>query len=147
MKAASVSAMLIGRLLTSGRGMWLMMENMDIGTKRVYEPANPSDGFRVLVDRIWPRGMTKEQAQADVWLKDAAPSTALRKWFGHDQSKWEGFKSRYFSELDAQPEVVAMLLDETAKGRVTLLFSARDADHNQAVALREYLLSRHRKTG
>jgi len=125
-----------------------MMENMDIGTKRVYEPANPRDGFRVLVDRVWPRGMTKEQVQADVWLKDVAPSTALRTWFGHDQSKWKEFRSRYFSELDAHPEAVAMLLAETAKGRVTLLFSARDADHNQAVALREYLLSRpSKKTG
>jgi uncharacterized protein YeaO (DUF488 family) len=145
MKAASVSAMLIGRLLTFGRGMWLMMENMDIGTKRVYEPADPRDGFRVLVDRVWPRGMTKEQVQADLWLKDVAPSTALRKWFGHDQSKWEEFKSRYFSELDAQPEAVERLLDETEKCRLTLLYSARDADHNQAVALREYLLSRPQK--
>lgn len=120
----------------------MMMENKDIGTKRVYEPADPRDGFRVLVDRVWPRGMTKEQVQADVWLKDVAPSTALRTWYGHDQSKWEEFKSSYFSELDAHPEAVAMLLDETAKGRVTLLFSAHDVDHNQVVALREYLLSR-----
>jgi len=119
-----------------------MTEITDIGTKRVYEPANPRDGCRVLVDRVWPRGMTKEQVQADLWLKDVAPSTALRKWFGHDQSKWEEFKSRYFSELDAQPDAVARLLDETEKCRLTLLYSARDADHNQAVALREYLLSR-----
>jgi uncharacterized protein YeaO (DUF488 family) len=117
----------------------------DIQTKRVYEPANPHDGFRVLVDRVWPRGMTKEQVQADLWIKDAAPSTALRKWFGHDQSKWEEFKNRYFLELQAQPEAVARLLDETAKGRLTLLFSARDVERNQAVALREYLLARSRK--
>jgi uncharacterized protein YeaO (DUF488 family) len=114
----------------------------DIRTKRVYEPAHPQDGCRVLVDRVWPRGMTKEQVQADLWLKDVAPSTALRKWFGHDRSKWEAFKSRYCLELDAQSEAVARLLDEAAKGRLTLLFSARDAEYNQAVALREYLLSR-----
>lgn len=118
---------------------------MDIQTKRVYEPANPHDGSRVLVDRVWPRGMTKEHVQADLWMKDAAPSTALRKWFGHDQSKWEEFKNRYFLELEAQPEAVARLLDETAKGRLTLLFSARDVENNQAVALREYLLARSRK--
>lgn len=112
----------------------------DIQTKRVYQPADPHDGFRVLVDRVWPRGMTKAQVQADLWLKDVAPSTALRKWFGHDRSKWEAFKSRYFSELDAKPEAVARLLEEAAKGRLTLLFSARDAEYNQAVAAREYLL-------
>ncbi len=118
----------------------------DIQTKRVYEPAGPDDGVRILVDRVWPRGMTKDQARCDAWLKDAAPSTALRKWFAHDRSKWEEFKSRYFSELDAQPRAVARLLEEAAKGRLTLVFSARDAECNQAVALREYLLSRPAKT-
>lgn len=113
----------------------------EIRTKRVYEPASPDDGFRVLVDRVWPRGMTKEQVRADLWLKAVAPSTALRKWFGHDRSKWEAFESRYFLELDAKPEAVASLVDEAVKGRLTLLFSARDAEYNQAVALREYLLS------
>ncbi|MCF6157720.1 MAG: DUF488 domain-containing protein [wastewater metagenome] len=113
---------------------------LDIHAKRVYEPANPHDGFRVLVDRVWPRGMTKERVQADLWLKDVAPSTALRKWFGHDKSKWEVFKSRYFLELDAKPQIMKKLLDEAAKGRLTLLFSARDVEYNQAVALREYLL-------
>jgi uncharacterized protein YeaO (DUF488 family) len=119
---------------------------MDIRTKRVYEPANPHDGRRVLVDRVWPRGMTKEQVQADLWLKDVAPTTALRKWFGHDQSKWEAFKSHYFLELDDKPEAVARLLNEAAQGRLTLLFSARDAQYNQAVALREYLLARSKKS-
>lgn len=80
--------------------------------------------------------------QADLWMKDVAPSTALRRWFGHDRSKWEAFKRQYFSELDTQPQAVARLLEEAAKGRLTLLFSARDAAYNQAVALREYLLSR-----
>lgn len=91
--------------------------------------------------------MKKESAQADLWLKDVAPSTALRKWFGHDRSKWEVFKGRYFSELDAKPEAVARVLDRAARGRVTLLFSARDAECNQAVALREYALSRSRRSG
>ncbi len=115
---------------------------MDIHWKRVYEPADPNDGLRVLVDRVWPRGMTKEQVQADLWLKDVAPSTALRKWFGHDRLKWEIFKQRYFIELDAKPEALARLLDEAAKTRVTLLFSARDTECNQAVALMDYLLAR-----
>ncbi|MBZ0155426.1 MAG: DUF488 domain-containing protein [Alphaproteobacteria bacterium] len=119
---------------------------MDIRIKRVYEPPDSQDGFRVLVDRVWPRGMTKERAQADLWLKDAAPSTALRKWFGHDRAKWEAFKSRYFSELDAQPEAVTKLLDQAAQGRLTLLFSAHDTEYNQAAALREYLLLRSKKS-
>jgi uncharacterized protein YeaO (DUF488 family) len=114
----------------------------NIQTKRVYEPADRHDGFRVLVDRVWPRGLTKEQVRADLWLKDAAPSTALRKWFGHDRSRWETFKNRYFLELDAAPHAVATLLEEAAKARLTLLFSARDAEYNQAVVLKEYLLSR-----
>ena len=114
----------------------------DIRTKRVYEQADPQDGFRVLVDRVWPRGMTKEQVQADLWLKDIAPSTALRKWFGHDRSKWEEFKRRFWVELDAQPEAAAQPLAAAAKGRLTLLFSARDTECNQAIALRDYLLAR-----
>ena len=89
--------------------------------------------------------MTKERMQADLWLKDVAPSTVLRKWFGHDRSKWEAFKNRYFLELDAKSEVVARLLDGAVKGRLTLLFSAHDTECNQAVALREYLLSRYKK--
>lgn len=116
--------------------------NTDIRTKRVYEQADPQDGFRVLVDRVWPRGMAKEQVQADLWLKDIAPSTVLRKWFGHDRSKWEEFKRRFWVELDAQPEAAAQLLAAAAKGRLTLLFSARDTECNQAIALRDYLLAR-----
>jgi uncharacterized protein YeaO (DUF488 family) len=113
---------------------------MEILTKRVYEQPHPQDGFRVLVDRVWPRGMTKEQVRADLWLKDVAPSTALRKWFGHDRQKWEEFKRRYISELEVQPEAVERLLVAAAKTRLTLLFSARDAEYNQAAALRDYLL-------
>ena len=113
-----------------------------IRIKRVYEPASPQDGFRVLVDRLWPRGMTRDQVRADLWLKDAAPSTSLRKRFGHDRSKWEEFKDRYFSELDDKPEAVTVLLEKAEQGRLTLLFSARDVEYNQAVALRDYLLAR-----
>lgn len=113
----------------------------DIRVKRVYDPPSPDDGLRVLVDRIWPRGMTKEQVQAQAWYKDVAPSTGLRQWFGHDRTRWEEFKRRYFAELDAKPESVAPLAAEAAKGRLTLLFSARDPECNQAVALKEYLLA------
>jgi uncharacterized protein YeaO (DUF488 family) len=118
----------------------------DIQMKRVYEPAAPNDGFRVLVDRVWPRGLSKADVQADRWLKDAAPSTALRKWFGHDPAKWEAFRERYFRELDGQAEAVALLLEAAAKGRLTLLYSARDVECNQAAALQAYLLERARKT-
>lgn len=114
----------------------------DIQIKRVYEPASPEDGWRVLVDRLWPRGMTKQRAQADLWLKEAAPSTELRLWFGHDPAKWDEFMRRYHAELEAQPEAVAALLAAAARGRLTLLYSARDETRNQAVALREYLLAR-----
>ena len=120
---------------------------MDIQTKRVYGPVDRKDGVRVLVDRVWPRGMTKERLQAALWLKEAAPSTALRKWFGHDRSRWEEFKNRYFSELNAKPEVVKQLRELAAKGRLTLLFSARDSQYNQAVALKEYLNSMSKKGG
>lgn len=113
--------------------------------KRVYEPAGPEDGYRILVDRLWPRGLSKEQVQG-VWLKDAAPSAALRNWYGHDPAKWPEFKTRYFSELDANPAVVARLKDEAAKGPLTLLYASRNTEINQAVALREYLLTRSEKT-
>ena len=118
---------------------------MNIQTKRVYEQANQGDGFRVLVDRVWPRGMTKERARADLWLKDVAPSTDLRKWFAHDRTKWAEFKRRYVAELKANPEAVAKLLDKVAEGQLTLLFSAQDAECNQAVVLKEYLASHSRK--
>jgi len=117
-------------------------EMMDIQTKRVFDPFGKNDGKRVLVDRIWPRGVSKEQAGADQWLKDAAPSSDLRKWFGHDPSRWDEFKKRYHLELDEKPEVVNQLLCIASQGRLTLLFSARDIRHNQAVALKEYLVGR-----
>ncbi len=113
-----------------------------IGVKRVYEPASKADGFRVLVDRVWPRGVTKQRAKVDVWLKSVAPSAELRKWFDHDPRKWPEFKSRYFAELDAGPPGLDELLNRATDSVVTLVFSARDEQYNQAVALREYLNGR-----
>ena len=118
---------------------------MDIRVKRTAEAAAESDGARLLVDRLWPRGVSKAHLQLDAWLKDVAPSTELRKWFGHDPKKWDEFQRRYFAELDARREALEPLLVAARKGPVTLLYSARDAEHNQAVALRDYLLKRRKK--
>ncbi len=117
-----------------------------IDVHRIYDDT-PTRGKRYLVERLWPRGVTKAQARLDGWLRDAAPSTELRRWFGHDRAKWETFRRRYFAELDADPQALRPLLDELSRGRpVTLLFSARETEHNNAVALKEYLL-RHRASG
>lgn len=113
---------------------------MDIRVKRVYDAVAADDGWRVLVDRIWPRALSKAQVHADAWLKDVAPSTALRQWFAHDRAKWEGFVQRYAQELDANPAALAPLREAAQRGRLTLLYAARDSECNQAVALRAYLL-------
>lgn len=110
-----------------------------ITTKRVYESADPSDGTRILVERLWPRGMRKEELTLDSWIKDVAPSTDLRRWFGHDPAKWEEFRNRYFAELDDHPIAWQPLLQAARKGNVTLLYSSRDTEHNNAAALEEYL--------
>jgi uncharacterized protein YeaO (DUF488 family) len=110
--------------------------------KRVYDPPAEEDGTRVLVDRVWPRGITKERAAADVWLKEIAPSTALRKRFGHDPKKWAAFQADYRAELDANEETVRRLEELAAKGTVTLVYGARDTTHNQAAALLEYMNER-----
>lgn len=110
-----------------------------IHVKRIYEPHAKADGRRVLVDRIWPRGFTRERAAVDHWLKTLAPSTALRKWSGHDPAKWEEFRRRYFAELDEGPEGLDDLLDLVRAGTVTLVYSARDTERNQAVALKQWL--------
>jgi uncharacterized protein YeaO (DUF488 family) len=112
---------------------------MAVRTKRIYESPSPSDGLRILVDRLWPRGMKKEDANLDRWDRELAPSNDLRKEFGHDHSRWDEFKVRYFAELDANPEPVKQLRGEARKGTVTLLFAARDTEKNNAVALKEYL--------
>jgi uncharacterized protein YeaO (DUF488 family) len=114
-----------------------MSKNITI--KRVYEPAAKADGARVLIDRVWPRGITKEKAALDLWLKEIAPSTELRKWFGHDPARWDEFRRRYNKELDGNEEPVRQLNALIGKGPVTLLYSAHDTEHNQAVALSDYL--------
>jgi uncharacterized protein YeaO (DUF488 family) len=117
----------------------LQEPSVGIVVKRIYEPATKADGYRVLVDRVWPRGMKKEDAALDLWAKELAPSTALRKWFGHDPARWEAFRHRYASELDAQTSFLQPLITRAERHRVTLLFGAKDEDHNQAVALKMYL--------
>lgn len=117
---------------------------MNIQTKRVYDPIDEKDGTRILVDRVWPRGVKKERLDAQEWLKEAAPSTELRKWFAHDPAKWEAFKRRYFEELDQKPEVLDRLRGLALEGTLTLLYSAKDVRYNQAVALKEFLLSKLR---
>ncbi len=114
----------------------------ELRIKRVYEEAAQDDGFRVLVDRVWPRGVSRQKANIDVWMKSVAPSTELRKWFGHDRERWDEFKSRYFDELDNGPAGLDQLLRQTRDGIVTLVYSARDTENNQAVALKEYLQAR-----
>jgi uncharacterized protein YeaO (DUF488 family) len=114
---------------------------MSICLKRVYEAPSVNDGYRVLVDRVWPRGITRQRLQVDAWLRDLAPSTALRKWFAHDPDKWQQFKRRYFSELEEHTEAVGHFRDKINDGQVTLVYSARDEQFNNAVALREYLES------
>ncbi len=112
---------------------------MNIKIKRVYERPDKEDGTRILVDRLWPRGMTKAKASVDLWLKELAPSTELRKWFGHDPAKWTEFKTRYRAELKENDEQVALLKSEIAKGPVTLVYGAKDEEHNEAVVLQEFL--------
>ena len=115
-----------------------------IRIKRTYEPAAQADGQRILVERLWPRGMKKEALHADAWLKEVAPSTQLRQWFGHKVERWEEFRRRYQRELNANPEAWKPLLEASKRGTVTLLYSAHDVDHNGAIVLREYLTERSR---
>jgi uncharacterized protein YeaO (DUF488 family) len=111
-----------------------------VRVKRVYEPAARDDGVRVLVDRVWPRGISKSKARIDTWMKDVAPSTALRKWFGHDPERWIEFRRRYRAELAEHPERVRELRGFARRGTLTLVYSARDERHNQAIVLRERLM-------
>ncbi|MGI6207791.1 MAG: DUF488 domain-containing protein [Anaerolineae bacterium] len=110
-----------------------------IVSKRVYASKEADGTRRLLVDRVWPRGLKKESLHLDAWIREVAPSDELRRWFGHDPAKWDEFRRRYFAELDAMPEVWQPILEAAKKGDVTLLFGARDEEHNQAVALKEYL--------
>ena len=113
-----------------------------IRVKRVYEPAAKSDGKRYLVDRMWPRGIKKDAVAIDAWLKELAPSTELRKWFAHEPARWGEFRKRYFKELEAVEAIWRPVRSEARQRTVTLVYSARDEEHNQAVALREFLDSR-----
>ena len=118
---------------------------MSLKIKRVYEPADDADGHRILVDRLWPRGLTKERAAVDEWLRDVAPSTELRHWFGHEPDRWSEFKRRYHAELKKEPAATALshLREVAAQKRVTLLYGAQDELHNNAVVLMELLRTHH----
>lgn len=110
-----------------------------IQLKRIYDKPTSADGERILVDRLWPRGVRKEKARVDVWLKDIAPSPELRRWFQHDPQKWDEFERRYFNEIRTNREALDQIRIRARKGKVTLLYAAKDDDHNNAVALRDYL--------
>ena len=117
--------------------MNVKIKDMDIKIKRVYEQPDKNDGMRILVDRLWPRGLTKEKAGVDLWLKDIAPSIELRKWFNHDPDKWDKFKKRYLIELKENTEQVWLLKQELEKGVVTLVYGAKDKEHNEALVLQD----------
>jgi uncharacterized protein YeaO (DUF488 family) len=112
---------------------------MKLKIKRVYEKPEKEDGTRILVDRLWPRGLTKEKAAIDLWLKEVAPSTALRKWFSHDPAKWPTFKQKYRQEIKENKDQVAILKEQLMKGAVTLVYGAKDEEHNEALVLKEWL--------
>jgi uncharacterized protein YeaO (DUF488 family) len=107
--------------------------------KRVYETPDDTDGMRILVERLWPRGLTKEEAKIDFWCKDIAPSNGLRTWFGHRVGKWNGFKDRYLAEISENPEAVDLLLQRMGTGVVTFVYAASDIEHNSAVVLKQVL--------
>jgi uncharacterized protein YeaO (DUF488 family) len=115
-----------------------------IKLKRAYEPPSPDDGQRILVERLWPRGLSKERAAVDLWLKDVAPSTELRKWFGHDPARWEQFQQRYREELRENKDAVKALRHKAKEGTITLVYAARDEDHNGALVLKRFLDRRRR---
>ena len=112
---------------------------MNIRIKRVYEQPDKDDGVRILVDRLWPRGLTKEKAAVDLWLKEIAPSTELRKWFGHDPNKWRSFRRRYETEIRHNDDLIKLLKQKARKGTVTLVYGARDEEHNEALVLKQFL--------
>lgn len=110
-----------------------------ISLKRVYDPPSPSDGCRILVERLWPRGLSKEKAEINLWPKEVALSTGLRRWFNHDPDKWPEFKRRYFEELRTRPGSLEAILERLRAGRVTFVFASRELQYNNAIALKEYL--------
>jgi uncharacterized protein YeaO (DUF488 family) len=115
------------------------MRARPVRLKRVYESPAPEDGLRVLVDRLWPRGMTPQKVSADLWLRDVAPSTRLRRWYGHDPERWDEFREKYRAELERAPRVLRTLRELRRRGPVTLLFAARRREQNHAVVLRDFL--------
>jgi len=115
---------------------------LKVEIKRVYEDPGRADGTRILVDRLWPRGLSKERARVDLWLKDVAPSTELRKWFSHDPSKWAEFQARYRQELKSEADLLDFMKEKAAKGPITLLYGAKDEVHNEAVVLQSLLQSK-----
>ena len=112
---------------------------MTIKIKRAYEQPDKKDGERILVDRLWPRGLTKEKAGVDLWLKEIAPSTELRKWFGHDPDKWKNFRGRYETELMHNDKLIKLLKQKAKEGTITLIYGARDEKHNEALVLKQFL--------
>jgi uncharacterized protein YeaO (DUF488 family) len=112
---------------------------MNIKIKRAYEQPHKDDGLRILVDRLWPRGLTKKKASIDLWLKGIAPSTELRKWFAHDRNKWKSFRGRYETELDHNHDLVKVLKEKAWEGTITLIYGARDEEHNEALVLKQFL--------
>ncbi|HEY2974751.1 MAG TPA: DUF488 family protein [Pyrinomonadaceae bacterium] len=112
---------------------------MNIKIKRAYEQPDKKDGVRILVDRLWPRGLTKEKASLDLWLKEIAPSTQLRKWFDHDPAKWKSFRARYETEIRHKDNLIKVLKDKAKEGTVTLIYGARDEKHNEALVLKRFL--------
>ena len=112
---------------------------MNIKIKRVYEQPDKKDGERILVDRLWPRGLTKEKAGVDLWLKEIAPSTELRKWFDHDPEKWQRFRGRYETEIRHKDDLIKILRQKAREGTITLIYGARDERHNEALVLKQFL--------
>jgi uncharacterized protein YeaO (DUF488 family) len=112
---------------------------MNIKIKRVYEQPAKDDGMRILVDRLWPRGLTKKKASVDLWLKDIAPSTELRKWFAHDPDKWKRFRARYQTEIRNNHDLIKALKRKAREGTITLIYGARDQKHNEALVLKQFL--------
>jgi uncharacterized protein YeaO (DUF488 family) len=130
------------RLCRRRANSFVLTYTMNIRIKRVYEEPDEEDGTRILVDRLWPRGLTKEKAKVDLWLKGIAPSTELRKWFAHDPAKWTEFQVRYKKEINDNKEQLSLLKQAVAKGPATLVYGARDQEHNEAVVLQGLLKSK-----
>jgi uncharacterized protein YeaO (DUF488 family) len=118
-----------------------------IKVKRIYDISSDDDGFRILVDRLWPRGVSKDKAKIDLWFKDIAPSDGLRKWFAHDEKKWNEFKKSYYKELVQQTKLIDLITEKSTHGNVTLLYGAKNQKLNNAVALKEYLLTKRVESG